>query len=65
MIPFEGLMKFNLYLDACLLLLHLQKSILMNAQMVSQDEKEPKSGQMKKLQEEIFFYKHIYYTLTD
>lgn len=56
-------MKLNLYLDACLLLLYLQKSILMNVQMVSQDKEEPKKKQMKNLKEEIF-YKHVSYTLT-
>lgn len=63
MIPSKGFMKLNLYLDACLLLLYLQKSILMNVQMVSQDKEEPKKKQMKNLKEEIF-YKHVSYTLT-
>lgn len=51
MIPSKEFMKFNLYLDACLLLCYLPKSILINAQMVSRDKKEPKSKQMKNLQE--------------
>lgn len=63
MIPSKGFMKLNLYLDACLLLLYLQKSILMNVQMLSQDKEEPKKKQMKNLKEEIF-YKHVSYTLT-
>lgn len=63
MIPSKGFMKLNLYLDACLLLLYLQKSILMNVQMVSQDKEEPKKKQMKNLKEENF-YKHVSYTLT-
>lgn len=65
MIPSKEFIKFNLYLHACSLLLYLQKSILMNAQVVSQDVKEPKSRQMKNLQEEIFFYKHITYTIAE
>lgn len=63
MIPSKGFMKLNLYLDACLLLLYLQKSILMNVQMVSQDKEEQKKKQMKNLKEENF-YKHVSYTLT-
>lgn len=63
MIPSKGFMKLNLYLDACLLLLYIQKSILMNVQMVSQDKEEPKKKQMKNLKEENF-YKHVSYTLT-